>query len=562
MKLFTLRLWAFVFLLFTVPGLVQAQSWQWAVSAVSNGTTHSLCPAVAVDGSGNTTVAGTFAGTITLGSFTLTSVGSNDIFVGRLSSTGTWISAQRAGGSDYDYATNLTLAPNGDVVVAGYFKSSTLVFGATTLTNSNPVIGNSSTDDIFVARLSPAGTWTQAVRAGGLDRDGVNAMTIASNGDVIVAGNFQGTTRFGSFTLTAASTGIATDDIFVARLSPTGNWTQAVSAGSLSLDTPVAMALNTNGEVVIAGNFSGRSISFGSFVLINANISMNASDVFLAKLSSSGSWTSAIRGGGTGEDQVSGLGLDGAGNAVIIGTNQGSSTWGNITLANRGTFVARLNPAGNWYQAIEVGFGKLVNGFAVDADGNATVAGYFDFNTVSFGATTLVNSNQAGMSNFTSDAFVAQLSAAGAWSNAIAAGGAGYDEVQDLAVSANGTAVIVGVLTSRPARFGPIIVNPGGNSGSAFFVAKLGGLLTATTASTPAERFTLAPNPAATSVRLTWPAATAAPRPVLLLDNLGREVRRQLLPAQAITATLDVAGLAPGLYTLRCGAAVGKLVVE
>jgi hypothetical protein len=55
---------------------------------------------------------------------------------------------------------------------------------------------------------------------------------------------------------------------------------------------------------------------------------------------------------------------------------------------------------------------------------------------------------------------------------------------------------------------------------------------------------------------------TTIKQPVLVLDALGREVRRQSLPARATTATLDLRGLAPGLYVVRCGAATGKLVVE
>ncbi len=74
--------------------------------------------------------------------------------------------------------------------------------------------------------------------------------------------------------------------------------------------------------------------------------------------------------------------------------------------------------------------------------------------------------------------------------------------------------------------------------------------------------FTLAPNPATAQVRLSWPEASAAPRPVLVLDGLGREVRRLLLPARATSAALDVAGLAPGFYVVHCGPAAARLVVE
>ena len=60
-------------------------------------------------------------------------------------------------------------------------------------------------------------------------------------------------------------------------------------------------------------------------------------------------------------------------------------------------------------------------------------------------------------------------------------------------------------------------------------------------------------------MHLSWAAASAATRPVQLFDALGREVRHQLLPARTRAATLDVAGLAPGLYVVRCGPAASRL---
>ncbi|MBO2008781.1 T9SS type A sorting domain-containing protein [Hymenobacter negativus] len=90
------------------------------------------------------------------------------------------------------------------------------------------------------------------------------------------------------------------------------------------------------------------------------------------------------------------------------------------------------------------------------------------------------------------------------------------------------------------------------------FVGHLGDFVLAT----PAEIFTLAPNPATARVRLAWPEASAAARPVQVLDGLGRQVRQLELPARATTATLETDGLAPGIYLVRCGAALGRLVVE
>jgi hypothetical protein len=39
-------------------------------------------------------------------------------------------------------------------------------------------------------------------------------------------------------------------------------------------------------------------------------------------------------------------------------------------------------------------------------------------------------------------------------------------------------------------------------------------------------------------------------------------MRRLELPARATSAAVDVRGLTPGFYLVRCGAATGRLVVE
>ncbi|GAA4370932.1 hypothetical protein GCM10023185_45910 [Hymenobacter saemangeumensis] len=81
------------------------------------------------------------------------------------------------------------------------------------------------------------------------------------------------------------------------------------------------------------------------------------------------------------------------------------------------------------------------------------------------------------------------------------------------------------------------------------------------TASAQAAALALYPNPARSQATLTLLAQPAA-RVVRLHDALGRAVREQLLPAGAHTAVLDLGGLSTGLYTVRCGAATAKLVVE
>ena len=74
----------------------------------------------------------------------------------------------------------------------------------------------------------------------------------------------------------------------------------------------------------------------------------------------------------------------------------------------------------------------------------------------------------------------------------------------------------------------------------------------ALTAATP--RLVAYPNPAHGMVRVEGAGGAAI---FVLIDLLGRERYRQ-----PVRATLDVSGVAPGLYLLRCGTRTTRLVVE
>ncbi|MGY3091174.1 hypothetical protein ACVWYF_004240 [Hymenobacter sp. UYAg731] len=548
MQPFTLRLRALLILLLLLAGPAWAQqpAWQWAAGASGAGGTNVQ---TTLDGAGNTVVAGSFAGTLTLGSFTLNSVGGQDLFVARLNQNGQWTQAVRAGGLADDFAYGLQVDGTGNVVIVGYFGAflsnfTTATFGAITLTSAGA-------NDLFVARLNPAGVWTQAVRAGGTGADYGQAIALDPMGNAVVTGTFSGTATFGPFTLTS----VGSSDAFVARLNTAGTWTQAVQSRGSGNESSSSIVLDATGNATIAGYFNSTA-TFGNTTFSSAG----NTDMFVARLNGAGSWVQAVRAGGPDSDYGRRIALDAAGTATLIGDFRGTCTFGNTSLTSAGSAdiaVARLSTAGTWTQAVRAGGADLdvPNDIAVDGNGNAIMGGFFT-NSAVFGATTLTSIGGG-------DIVIATLSAAGTWTQALRAGGLGDDYATAVTIEPTG-AIISGIYAAPSTMFGPYFLT---SSNGGAFVARLTGLPLATRAAAPAEIFTLAPNPAGhgpatAQVRLSWPEAAAAPRLLLLLDGLGREVRRQLLPARATTATLEVQGLVPGLYLVRCGAATTRLVVE
>jgi len=258
---------------------------------------------------------------------------------------------------------------------------------------------------------------------------------------------------------------------------------------------------------------------------------------------------------------VSRLALDAAGNVIVVGSFDVGTTLGAFTLTapmESGVYVARLSASGQWTQAIPLGHNSRnapppsISAVAVDGAGTVTIAGIL-LETMAFRTTTLTSAGSY-------DVFVAKLNAAGQWTQAVRAGGTGSDIGNALALDAMGNVVVAGYCSS-PATFGPTtLISP--TSYPMAFVVRLSGLALATHAATTAEVFTLVPNPTIVLAHLTWPEASAIPRPVFLLDALGRKVRSQLLPANVTSTALDMAGLTPGLYVVRCGTAATRLQVE
>ena len=108
-------------------------NWLWAKKA--GGTSEDKGYSIALDDNGNSYVTGVFYGSATFGTATLTSSGNYDIFVAKLDSNGNWFWAKKAGGINDDYGWSISVDDNGNSYVTGVFYGSA-TFGTTTLISS------------------------------------------------------------------------------------------------------------------------------------------------------------------------------------------------------------------------------------------------------------------------------------------------------------------------------------------------------------------------------------------------------------------------------------------
>lgn len=557
-------------LLASHPMRAQVPAWQSVIGVGPGTSTYSEIDATAVDASGNVYVAGSFNGTIQVGTATLTSAGLDEIFVAKWSAiTRSYVWAMRAGGADIDYPT--AIAVNGSsVYLVGAFNSPLATFGGLTLTNANPV----RSADLFVAKLTDAGSsasFTWAQRAGGSESESVDALAV-SGSNVYLAGTFA------SPTLTLGTTTLidfAKRDVFVAKLVDNGTtsaFAWAERGGGRDDDEAKGLAVSGN-SLYLTGNFEG-SIIFGTSG--PSVTSAGGLDIFVTKLTDNGSratYNWVQRGGGPDNDYVRALATNGQ-NVYVAGEFVGATaTFGPTTLANASTgratdgFMAKLVDnigTGNFEWAQDLGGAGYDQADAIAIRGaHVYVAGTFDSATLPLGTTTLVNGGAAG----TSDAYVAHLldtGGAGSFVWGQRAGSVDNDYARTLAMA--GTRLYVAGSVRTPASFGSQTLAGASTVPVAFFATLDDALSLATATSGALAGFYFYPNPASGTAIVQVPAVAGNVAATLtVIDAVGCVIRVALVPSGQAYA-LNLAGLLPGVYALRVQVgetqATQKLVVQ
>ncbi|HAK78369.1 MAG TPA: hypothetical protein DCM71_16015 [Runella sp.] len=382
---------------------------------------------VAVDGSGNFYVTGSFEGTATFGTISLTSVGFGDIFVAKYNSSGTLQWVQKAGGSGGDFGYEIAVDGGDNVYITGYFGGSA-TFGTTHLTSGEY-------DNIFVAKYSSSGTLQWVQKAGGASGDGASGIAADGSGNVYVTGNFLRTAAFGTTNLT--STGGT--DIFVAKYNSSGTLQWVQKAGGVNNEVGQGVAIDGSGNVYVTGYFQGVA-TFGTTSLTAAG-SVGNNDIFVAKYNGSGTLQWVQKAGGTSPDVSQSIAVDGGGNVYITGFLQGTATFGTTSVTSAGSgdiFVAKYNGSGTFQWVQKAGGPEMDRGHsvAVDGSGNVYLRGSFQ-GTAIFGSTTLTS---AGVG----DMFVAKYNGSGVLQWIQKAGWMGDEEESGLAVDSGGSVYVTG----------------------------------------------------------------------------------------------------------------------
>lgn len=324
---------------------------QW-VRGITVGFNNAHVYGIAIDADDRIYVTGSYDGNATFGSgITLNSLGSDDIFLARYNVDGHCLWARRAGSSaSDDEARGIALSPDGGVFIAGVSGGTTIGFDGISVPNP----GNYR--QIVVARYDSAGTvqWAKAstgngqyksargiavangrlyvtgqfsfiagsfdgipistTNAGGkayllaCDLDGHalwansygsgdhEGMATAADtlGNIFMVGRMWGSLLLPDDTLVSVS---SNDDIMLLKFDADGNYQWGRSTGSYNRDLAWGVTADGKGNAYVAAQFHNTVDLFGTSLS-----STGGEDIAILKLDGSGSVVWAAKAGGVARD--------------------------------------------------------------------------------------------------------------------------------------------------------------------------------------------------------------------------------------------------------------------
>lgn len=305
--------------------------------------------AIATDTQGNVYSSGFFSATVDFDpgpstlSLTPTDGGGRDAYLTKLDALGNLAWVRQIGGGSTDEGKALAIHEN-HIYIAGEFHS--------VLRGSFAALTSHGGSDAFVGKFDQDGHFVWAKHIGSVVNDSAASLTVDRNGSLFLCGSFQGLADLdpGVGSLEFASFGH--EDAYVAKLDPQGTLLWARTFGGTGTDVCEDTAVDGSSNVVVTGSFTNTSdFSFGAGTARLS--SWGSSDVFIAKLTSSGHLSWVRQFGGLFEDRAFAVVIDSSDVAFVTGSvwSSPSYTLAGVDIAaktsgNLDAFVLGITPEG------------------------------------------------------------------------------------------------------------------------------------------------------------------------------------------------------------------------
>ncbi len=231
---------------------------------------------------------------------------------------------------------------SGNSYVCGYMT------GETAFDNTIVEQVSSGNGEIYIAKYSANGSLLWLKRFGGNQSDRAIDLALDQNNNIYITGDFYGQVDFGAFSITSSSN---SKDIFLLKLDNNGNVLWVRKEGGSSDENAYGLTVDSQGSVILTGQFSGTSnIAGQTFVsTIDPGSNLPTYDLFLSKYDTNGNplWVQA--GQAIYENRGLAVAVDGSDNIFLVGqfsdTMQFAGQQINNAAYNVG-FLAKFQPNG------------------------------------------------------------------------------------------------------------------------------------------------------------------------------------------------------------------------
>jgi hypothetical protein len=407
---------------------------------------------IAINTSGNVYATGNFQGVSDFdpssATFSLTSIGADDIFFAKYSSAGNLQFVNNIGGVFSDVATSISIGKNSTIHLTGYF---------TDVVDFDPSIAiatrtsQSSSQDVFVTKYDSTGNYLYAINIGGSGNDRPLSIKSDTSDASYICGYFQGVTDFDPSSLSYNLSTTNSQAGFIAKYNSLGNFVYAQQISSGFTNSNYAginsLVIDKNNSAYITG-----------FLVTVGPFANTTSSVVIAKYNSIGTnlyfkllpGFSGCNGRAIAIDTIGNSFITGAYN-MQINVDPSNSIYNLYAPAND-AFIASYDSIGNFNYGGTLGT-YFDAGFIVpsqtklDDAGNVYVIGSlkgaynFDpFNKL----VSSISSNSFGVSYTSSDIYFAKYDSVGnlLWSRII--GGSAIDNGVGIAINKSGSIYITG----------------------------------------------------------------------------------------------------------------------
>jgi hypothetical protein len=286
---------------------------------------------LAVDSSRNVYIAGLFDNPVDFdpgsGTLNLSTLGDYDIYLVKLDSSGAfaWVHEVGYGNGTNDDVRDICISPGNEVILGGR-------------------VGNSGT----VLKFDSGGAvlWSKEL---GNNISLVLGIGTDEYGNVLSTGLFPGLTDFDPGLGVHDLIPVGQEDAFVLKLGVNGDfiWVKQIAGQNISLG--IAVVIDDDRSVIVGGGVYGTADANYGSTPVNM-VSAGSEDIFILKFTEFGDLVYAGSEGGTSEDEITGLALDGAGNILLTGRFQntadmdpGSGTYNINAPGMHNIFVQKLS---------------------------------------------------------------------------------------------------------------------------------------------------------------------------------------------------------------------------